>query len=111
MRTGIHEIREIHRKQLDAEKKYLETSLTSQRRPSETDQQSPRSPISPLSPTSPSVIMSRFSVSAFNFKVSPRAPETTKETDNAVLKSFFGTANMKKLNAVMQPTVGPEDGE
>ena len=112
MRTGIHEIREIHRKQLDAEKRYLETSLSSQRRSSESDQQSPLSPLSPLSPTSPSAIMSRFSMSAFNLKeIAPRDPETVKETDNAVLKSFFGTANMRKLNAVMKQTVGPEDGE
>ena len=106
MRTGIHDIREIHRKQLDAERRYLDTgSLRRQRPSSKAEEQSPESPISPLSPFSPPPGISRLSVSAFDLK----EPATYKKSDDVVLESFFGTDNMNKLNAVMQQSENRED--
>ena len=96
MRTGIHEIRDIHRKQLDTEQKYLEpSSLTpppppeSHRRLSRESARSPESPTSPLSPLSPTA---RLYASAFSLK-EPKG----KESDDTVLEDFFGSDNMSRL--------------
>lgn len=103
VRTGIHEIRESHRRQLEAESRYLtatSSSLGSQRRPSEAESQSPVSPTSPFSPTSTSHVGSGYSVSKFNFK-EPTPSSGVKKNDDAVLESFFGTESMTKLNTVL----------
>ena len=99
MRTGIHEIREIHRKQLDAEQKYLEdnnSALPSHRRLSRTQVEPPESPTSPLSPP-PSI--ARLTMSAFNLMQVPT--DTAKSSDDLVLESFFGSDNMNEVNAVL----------
>ena len=108
MRTGIHDVREIHRKQLNAEKKYLDTSASSslggQRRQSEAEEDPPESPVSPLSPFSPPPGMSRLSVSAFSLK----EPSPVQKSDDAILKSFFGADSLNKLTSMMQQ---PEESE
>lgn len=110
VRTGIHDIREIHRKQINAENKYLDTSVSSslegQRRQSEAEEGLPDSPISPLSPFSPPPGMSRLSVSAFDLK----GPSPGPKSDDAILKSFFGDDSMNKLTSMMQQST-EGDGE
>jgi hypothetical protein len=102
VRTGIHEIREIHRKQLEAEQKFMDTNFSTPhghrqlRRTSRGPSESPTSPISPLSPP-PSI--ARLSASAFNLK-DPLAG-TANSSDNSVLENFFGSDNMSKLNTVL----------
>lgn len=100
VRTGIHEIRESHRRQLEAESKYLTSSLNSPRRPSEAESQSPVSPTSPFSPFSRSYAAYGHSVSKFNFKEPPPSAGV-KKNDDAVLESFFGSESMTKLNSVL----------
>ena len=102
VRTGIHEIREIHRKQLEAEQKFVDANFSTPhghrqlRRTSRGPSESPTSPISPLSPP-PSI--ARLSASAFNLK-DPLAG-TANSSDSNVLENFFGSNNMSKLNAVL----------
>ena len=113
VRTGIHEVREIHRKQLEAENKYLDngsSSLPGQRRRSKAEEPPPESPTSPFSPVSPPPIASHLSISAFNLK-EPTSSDTVKKNDDAVLEGFFGTDNMNKVNAVLWQSVGMEDGK
>ncbi|CAI8053245.1 hypothetical protein GBAR_LOCUS29118 [Geodia barretti] len=99
---GIHEIREIHRKQLEAEQKFVDANFSTPhghrqlRRTSRGPSESPTSPISPLSPP-PSI--TRLSASAFNLK-DPLAG-TANSSDSNVLENFFGSNNMSKLNAVL----------
>ena len=106
VRTGIHEIREIHRNQLDTEQKYLENSSTtsqqSHRRLSrESGWHSPESPSPPISPLSPPPVISQLSASAFNLKGSVTP---VKREDDTLLESFFGMDNMSKLNGLWQST-------
>ena len=102
VRTGIHEIREIHRKQLEAEQKFVDANFSTPhghrqlRRTSRGPSESPTSPISPLSPP-PSI--TRLSASAFNLK--DPAAGTANSSDSNVLENFFGSNNMSKLNAVL----------
>ena len=102
VRTGIHEIREIHRKQLEAEQMSMDANYSTPRghrqlrRTSGGPSDSPTSPTSPLSPP-PSI--ARLSASVFNLKDPPSG--TANSSDNSVLESFFGTDNMSKLKDVL----------
>lgn len=98
MRSGIHDVKEIHRKQLETEQKYLDvnTSLEGHRRLSRT---SGTGSVSPNSPLSPSPNFTPLSASAFNLKQHPQTP--AKSSDNLILESFFGSDNMSKLNVVL----------
>ena len=60
------------------------------------------SPTSPLSPLSPPPGIARLSASAFNITHPP--PTAAKSTDNLILENFFGSENMNKLSAVLQPS-------
>ena len=93
VRTGIHEIKESHRRQLDAEKKYLEASL------SPTDPEYGNgSPSTPISPVSPLPSINRLSASAMSLQKTPHSPLANKN-DDAILESFFGSDQINKLNA------------
>ena len=103
MRTGIHEIRDAHRKQIEAEGKYLYASSSSSllrrsRRPSEAEEPRPESPASPVLP---SIVVNRLSGYSFDLKDPAPSYLATDElkTDDDILKSFFGADQMTKVNA------------
>ena len=102
VRTGIHEIRDAHRKQIEVEGKYLYASSSSSLRrrswrPSEAEEPRPESPASPVLP---SIVVNR--LSGYSFDLTDPAPSylaTDKpKTDDDILKSFFGTDQMTKVN-------------
>ena len=94
VRVGIHEIRENQNKQLETEKKYLNTSTTSSLLEPPPSNESELPPDSPLTPCP---LENRLLDATRNLAGAPPSRPGRQE-DDAVLESFFGTEQMCKLN-------------